>query len=195
MKRLELRLPLSEQCFRSLNVRDVRIVPLCDVLEDAASCVNGGHRVAQEECAAEVTSYVLEPLAEEGVPAAQVVIEERQRGANCKRVQPQRYFGELDRHGVPVDTVDGAFEHHATDEVAIVELAGEDRPPLLLSVRQDVAPRGLESSQQGGSVADNSGRPGLALNLGKRLECFVGEVVHEGDEKVAAPHCGVAHCQ
>jgi hypothetical protein len=62
------------------------------------------------------------------VTASQVMVQERKRRTNGEGMEPKRDFGEFDRHGILVDAVDDALEHHAPYDVAIVELRLDDGP-------------------------------------------------------------------
>jgi hypothetical protein len=52
--------------------------------------------------------------------AAQVVVEETQWRTNREGMEPERDLGQFDGHEVLVDTVNAAFQDHATDNVPVV---------------------------------------------------------------------------
>ena len=82
--------------------------------------------------------------------------------------------------------VDAAFEHHAPDDVAIVELSLVDGPAALLGVGDDGIPNGVDPFVQRRDVAV----PGR-LGVGHGGNDVVGKGVHEVDQKVTRPHGGV----
>ena len=42
--------------------------------------------------------------------------------------------GQLNRHAVEIHAVDAAFEHHAPDDVAVLELVLDNRPAMVARV-------------------------------------------------------------
>ena len=100
VKRLDLLHPELTALAFSDDVADQDVATLCQPVERAAHV-----------------------LAEQRIAAAQMMVEKRKRGANCKGMQPQRHFRQFDSHRIEVHAVDTALQDHAADDIAVVELA------------------------------------------------------------------------
>ena len=143
--------------------------------------------------------------AEQGVAGADAVVEVGQRERRREAVQPERDFGEFDGHGVFIDAVDAALEHHAADErLAIGRGKLVPERAALLDFGAD---RGVDVRVQEGAAA---GFDLVELGLdGRDVGRFVvvavasvvaavelvldrgGEPVDGGDQEVPGAHCGV----
>ena len=77
------------------------------------------------------------PGAEQAVAAAQMMVQETERGAHREGVQPQRDLGQFHRHRVLVHAVHAALEHHAPDDVPVVELRRIESPAAILGIGHD----------------------------------------------------------
>jgi hypothetical protein len=90
-----------------------------------------------------------DPLTEQGVAAAEVVVQKGERSANREGVQPKRQLGELDRHRVLVDAENHALEDHAPDDLPVVELLRVDGPALARRLPFDPLSDGGDAGTQG----------------------------------------------
>ena len=93
------------------------------------------------------------PAAEQAVAAAQVMVQEAQGGADGEAVQPQGQLGELHRHRVLIDAIDAALEHHAAQDLAVVQLCEVDVPAPGLGVVADGLADGRHFLGQGRAIA------------------------------------------
>ena len=53
-------------------------------------------------------------------------------------MQPESNLGEFDGQRVLVDAVDAALQHHAADNVAVLEMLGDIRPIVLVRMVDDL---------------------------------------------------------
>ena len=95
-----------------MDLGQVGVAGFFDERHHAGDALRAGDGVEAEQRRAEPhpVDRRPDPLAEQAVAAAQVVIEERQRRADGEGVQPQAELGEFDRHRVLVDAVDDPLE-------------------------------------------------------------------------------------
>ncbi len=92
----------------------------------------------------------------------QMMVEEGERRADGERMEPKRDFGEFHRHGILVDAVDDALKHHAADDMAVVELAFDDRPSVRARLTEDFrAHRGDAGGERRNVVAPFHERRGF----------------------------------
>ena len=129
----------------------------------------------------------LHPSAEQAVAAAEMMIQKAQRSTDGEGVEPQRDLGQLHRHRVLVHPVDAPLEHHAADDVAVVELARIEGPAPVLRVVHDRVADPLDPLGERRQVSLHE-----RLGLGHRLDEAVGDVVHKVDEEVPGAHRGIA---
>ena len=130
------------------------------------------------------------PGSEQAVAAAQVVIQETQRGPHREGVQPERHLGEFHRHRVLVDAIDAALEHHAPDNVTVVELVLVNGPATGVGIRHDPGADIVDPCRQWREVAVHRG-----FGLRHRRDHAISEIVHEVDQKVSRTHGGIADLQ
>ncbi|HLW66905.1 MAG TPA: hypothetical protein VKS79_16440, partial [Gemmataceae bacterium] len=74
---------------------------------------------------------ILERGRDERVTATQVVVEEIQRRAQGKGVEPQADLGQLDGHWIEIDAVDAALEDVAFQQVDVGKFVRIDCHALL----------------------------------------------------------------
>ena len=91
-------------------------------------------RAPQEQAALLLRSFGggPHPGAEQAVAAAEVVIQKAERCPDGKGVKPQRDLGQFHRHRVLVHAVDTALQHHAADDLPVVELSRIERPATVV---------------------------------------------------------------
>ena len=87
--------------------------------------------------------------AEEGVAAAEVVVEEGEGGADGEAVEPEGDLGEFDGERVLVDAVDAALEDEAADDGLVGQLVLVDFPVGLAGAPEDVGADGGDAAEQG----------------------------------------------
>ena len=142
--------------------------------------------------ALQLPGSVVDAQADEGVAAAQVVVEEGEGRADGEAVQPEGDLGELDGEGVLVDAVDAAFEDHAADDGLVGELCFVNDPIGSVRPGENVGADGGDAVEQGRGVGVlEPGRGGGRVF--DEVGDGVGEEVDGGDEEVAAAHGGVEH--
>ena len=107
-----------------------------------------------------------------------------------KGVEPQRDLGQFHRHRVLVHAVDAPLEHHAANDVAVVELDRIEYPAPVLGVVHDRVADSVDPLRQRRQVSLHE-----RFGLGHGLDDAVGEVVHEIDKEVAGAHGGIADLQ
>ena len=110
-------------------------------------------------------------VAYEGVPAAQVRVEERQRLAGRGGGKPERDLGQLDRHRIEVDAVDAAFDDQppvggafVVVELVVDVLAGAGQG-LAVRLGEPVDRRDEEPARAHGRVADAQAEDLLGCRL------------------------------
>lgn len=107
-------------------------------------------------------------------------------------MKPERHLGEFDRHRVLVDPVDDALQHHAANDLAIVELPRRDRPAVPPCLVQDAGTDRGDALRQGRCVG---GEAHGSRRVRHGFEYAVGQPVDEAHQKVAGAHGGVADLQ
>ncbi|MGI8705432.1 MAG: hypothetical protein ACR2JJ_06520 [Sphingomicrobium sp.] len=130
---------------------------------------------------------VANPLAEETVARPQMVVEEGQRSADGKGVEPERKLRQLDRHRVLVNAVNDAFEDDPAHQVARLQTANRQRPPVPVPLFLDVSGNGFEACAEGRGVAVAAG-----FRICHRLQDLVRQPVDEADEEVTRTHRRIA---
>ena len=130
------------------------------------------------------------PSAEQAVAAAEMMVQKAKRSADREGMEPQRDLGQFHRHRVLVHPVDAPLEHHAADDVPVVELGGIECPAPVLRIVHDRVADPVDPLHQWREVSVHKG-----FGLGHRLDNAVGKVVHEVDQEVSGAHGRVADLQ
>ncbi|MNE59816.1 hypothetical protein D3C80_1549340 [compost metagenome] len=104
-------------------------------------------------------------------------------------MQPQRDLRQFDGHRVLVHAIDAAFQHHATDDVPVVQLLLVDRPLRGPGVLQDRGANVLDLVGQRRDVADVHAQSG---DLRHGVEDVVGQGVDQADKEVSRTHGRIA---
>ena len=134
--------------------------------------------------------------AEEGVAAAEVVVEEGERGADGEAVEPEGDLGEFHGQGILVDAVDTALEDEAADDGLVGQLGLVDLPVGLAGAVQDVGADGGDAVQEGRLVGVVLGQPvGEGGSDFDQVGDVVGQEVNRSDEEVAAAHGWIEHLE
>ena len=104
-------------------------------------------------------------------------------------MEPQRDLCQFDRHGVLVDPVDAALEHHTADDVAIIKLFGIYDPASLFGMVEDGIADAINPLPERRNIIAplNNG-----LSLGHRGDHPVGQIVDQADKEVARTHGWIA---
>ena len=168
---------------------DLRVAQHLDDLHRAGGLHRPVQRLVQEEPPAFLrpVDTLTNPGAEQAVAAPQVVIEEAERRPDREGVQPQRHFGQLDRHRILVHAVHTSLQHHAPDHVTVVELLGLDGPALRVGVAKDGVANGVDVLHQRRDIPLQR-----ALRFGHGGNHPIRQVIHEADQEVTRTHGRIA---
>ena len=182
-------LDAAEQEGRFPHLGNVGVGECLDLLHRLGGAFRPGDGRAGEHPAqpVQLADGIPDAQADERVAAAQVVVQERQRCADGEAVQPEGHFRQLDRQRVLVHAVDAAFEHHTPDDGLVREQALIEDPIRFLSAAEDVPPNGRHALDQRRDirlVQPRRHRRDVLDQLGDSVR----EIVHGGDEEVAAAH-------
>ena len=110
--------------------------------------------------------------------------------AHGEGVQPQRDLGELHGHRILVHAVDAALQHHAADDVAVVELPRVHGPAVGRGVVQNRPANVGDAARQRRDVTLYRG-----VGRGNRGDHAVAQQIDQADQKVAGAHGRVADLQ
>ena len=89
---------------------------------------------------AEMLAGLCDPKANKRISTAQVVVEERERGADGEAVQPERHLGQFNGERVFVHAVYAALEHHPPDDGLVRKERLVHDPARLIRSFHDVVP-------------------------------------------------------
>lgn len=110
------------------------------------------------------------------------MIEERQRRANRKGVQPERNLGEFDRHRVLIDPVHASLQDETLDEVLVGQLLVRHGPAMRVGFSPDFRPDCGEPADQRRNIVGPGDR---FMRVPDRGHDLLGEIINQRDEKMA----------
>ena len=152
-------------------------------------------RLIIEKLAAQRAGFVdriAHPQAEQAIPGMQMVVDERKRCAHREGVEPECHLGEFHGHRIFVHAIDATLQHHAPDDMPVIELFFVDSPVRRPRVFQDGDADVLDLvGKRRGIMQVRTQRS----RFRHRIEHMIGKRIDKADKEMTRSHRGVTNAQ
>ena len=125
-----------------------------------------------------------------------MVVDEAQRCADREGVQPQRNLGQFHRHRVFVRAIDTALEHHALDQLGIVQLLFAYCPAFIARMAPNGPAHLADFFRHRAFIIVQPGS--FASQYARFLDCLQSKVrqpINQRNKEMPGPHRRVANPQ